>query len=86
MQTYKKKSARYKVCMEWGIGALKWKWKRLMDHFDFTKENYNHFFQIVTIFINFLHTCQLDFTFKVIGTQTEHLIDYGWDGDFQLEV
>jgi hypothetical protein len=57
-----------------------------MDHFDFTKENYNHFFQIVTIFINFLHTCQLDFTFKVIGTQTEHLIDYGWDGDFQLEV
>jgi hypothetical protein len=68
MQTYKKNNATYKVCVEWGIGGLKWKWKKLMNYFDFTKESYNHFFQIVTIIINFLHICQLDFTFKVIGT------------------
>jgi hypothetical protein len=53
-----------------------------MNHFEFTKENYNHFFQIVAILISFLHICQLDFTFKVIGTQTEHLTNYGWDEDF----
>jgi hypothetical protein len=53
-----------------------------MNRFDFTKESYNHFFQIVAILINFLHICQLDFTFKVIGTRIEHLTDYGWDGNF----
>jgi hypothetical protein len=42
MQAYNKTHARYKMQMEWGIGGLKWKWKRLMKHFDSTKEKYNH--------------------------------------------
>jgi hypothetical protein len=39
MQTCNKMHVGYKIWMEWGIGKLNWKWKRLMKCFDSTKES-----------------------------------------------
>jgi hypothetical protein len=52
--------------VEWGIGGLKSKWRKLMKHFDSTKEKYSHLFRACYI-TNFLHKCLQDFTFEIIG-------------------
>jgi hypothetical protein len=44
----------FRIKGEWGIGGLKLKWKRLMKHFDSTKEIYIHLFRATTLLINFL--------------------------------
>jgi hypothetical protein len=38
-----------------------------MKTIDPTKGKYNHFFQITTIVINFMHRHCMDFTYEVIG-------------------
>ncbi len=55
--------------MEWGIGGLKRKWRRLMKMFYSTKPKYIGLFIVViaAILIIFLHICEIDFTFEVIG-------------------
>jgi hypothetical protein len=60
---------RYKLKVEWGIGGLKQKWKRLMKCFYFTKENYNYLCQEIIIFTHFLHRHHLNFTYEIIGNQ-----------------
>jgi hypothetical protein len=58
IKEYKKMHViRLKVRVQWGIGKLKCKWKRLMKHFDFIKEKYNHLFIAIALLINFLHKC-----------------------------
>jgi len=44
----------FQVRREWGIGGLKSKWKRLMKHFDSTKEKNSHLFKATTLLANFL--------------------------------
>jgi hypothetical protein len=65
-----------------GIGRLKHTWKVLMKFFDYTKGEYNHFFLVTTIVINFMHRHHMDFTYEVIGNQINNLTDYGQNGDF----
>jgi hypothetical protein len=68
IRTYNKMHVGYKVRMEWGIGGLKRKWRRLMKRFDSTKPKYTILFRAsTTTLINFLHRRQMDFTFEVIG-------------------
>jgi hypothetical protein len=38
--------------MEWGIGGLKFKWRRLMKCFDSAKEKYSCLFKAITLLIN----------------------------------
>jgi len=52
----------FQIRGEWGIGGLKSKWRRLMKHFDSTKEKYSHLFRATTLLINFLYKCHQDFT------------------------
>jgi hypothetical protein len=39
----------FRVRREWGVGGLKSKWRRLMKHFDSTKEKHNHLFRVTTL-------------------------------------
>jgi hypothetical protein len=39
-----------------------------------------------TILINFLHIGCLNFMYKIICDQINDLINYNYDGDFQLQV
>ncbi len=41
--------AGFRVRGEWNIGRLKSKWRRLMKHFDSTKEKHNHLFKVTTL-------------------------------------
>jgi hypothetical protein len=52
-----------------GIGGLKHMWRVLMKKIDSTKGEYNHFFLVTTIVINFMHRHHMDFTYEVIGDQ-----------------
>jgi hypothetical protein len=53
--------------VEWGIGGLKRKWKRLMKRFDNTKPKYSHLFKSRILLINVLHRRRMDFTYEVIS-------------------
>lgn len=54
-----------------------------MKHFDSTMDKCNHLFEgAISILINFLHKCHVNFTYEVIGNQVDDPFDYGWDGDF----
>jgi len=53
--------------VEWGIGGLKFKWRRLMKRFDSTKSN--HLLRATTLLTNFLHRCRQDFMIEIIGEQ-----------------
>jgi hypothetical protein len=57
----------YRVHVEWGIGGLKRKWRRLMKSFDSTKPIYSHLFKYGALLTNFLHRRRMELTYKVIG-------------------
>jgi hypothetical protein len=59
----------YRMWAERGIGGLKRKWRRLMKRFYSTKPKVHDLFKVVVavMLINFLHRCQMDFTFEIIG-------------------
>jgi hypothetical protein len=61
--------------VEWGIGRLKRKWRRLMKRFDDTKPRYSHLFESRIILTNFLPKRRMDFTYEVIGDQFLNLED-----------
>lgn len=67
IHAYNKMYIGYKMRIEWKIGGLKQKWKRLMKCFDSTMPKSNHLFEIVIILTNFFHKHHLDFTYEVIG-------------------
>jgi hypothetical protein len=69
INAFDKMHVGYKISVEWGIGGLKRMWKVLMKKIDSTKGEYNHFFPIITIVINFMHRHRMDFTYEVIGDQ-----------------
>jgi hypothetical protein len=62
--------------VEWGIDGLKRKWRWLMKRFDSTKQKYIVLFRVVAILTNFLHRCQMDFTFEIIGELLPNLADH----------
>lgn len=49
LTAYNKMHADYCVKVEWDIGGLKRKFKRMMRRFDATKPKYNLLFKVVTI-------------------------------------
>ncbi len=82
VHAHNKMHVRYKVWVEWGIGGLKQKWKRLMKCFDSTKEKYNYLLQEVTIFTHFLNRHHLNFTYEIIGNQIKDPTHFDRDEDF----
>ncbi len=76
VHVYNEMHARCIVWVEWGIGGLKWKWKRLMKHFNL------QLFKVVVILIKFLHRSYLNFTYEIIGEHIDNLVVYSWDQNF----
>jgi hypothetical protein len=63
--------------MEWGIGGLKRKWRKLLKRFDSTKSKFNHLFQYVVLFFNLMHRKKKDLTYEVIGEHLPNPTNYG---------
>ncbi len=81
VHAYNKMHVGYLVHVEWGIGGLKRKWKRLMKRFDSTKSRYSHLFKSGTLLINFLHRKNMDLTYEVIGDLLPSPKDHKWARD-----
>jgi hypothetical protein len=58
------------------------KWKQSMKIFYPTKPKYTSLFKGTHILANFLHRCQMDFTFEIINKHIQNYVNQGWDGDF----
>jgi len=79
---HNKNNVSFRVKVEWGIGGLKSKWKRLMKIFDSIKQKYNHLFRATTLLTNFLHRCRQDFMIEIIGEHQANPVEHGWDGNY----
>jgi hypothetical protein len=82
MHAYNKMHASYRVQVEWGIGGLKRKWRRLMKKIDNKKPRCSHLFKYGTLFTNFLHRRRMDITYEVNTDHLPNLEDHGWARDF----
>lgn len=71
--------AGQRVCVEWGIGGLKRKWKRLMKRFDSTKPKFTFLFHSGCLLTNFIHRRRRNMAID-IGAQDGD--DGGWEGDY----
>ena len=76
---YNKMHAGMRIAVEWGIGGLKRKWKRLMKGFDSTKPKFPDIFTAAAILTNFLHRRRRTFREEV---QQNGLPGIGWGFDF----
>lgn len=69
----------HRVRVEWGIGGLKRKWKRLMKRFDSSREKFPTLFHAAATLTNFLQRRRIDMS-VVVYDQDE--ADIGWEGDY----
>ena len=69
----------FRVQVEWGMGGLKRKWKRLLNRFDSTKSKYIFLFNAACYLTNYLHRRSQDFTYH-IEEHNDDENDDGWDG------
>ncbi len=53
-----------------------------MKIFDYTKPKSNHLLQTYVLLIKFMHKCQWDFTFEVIGEHKDKPTKHGWDSEY----
>jgi hypothetical protein len=51
---HNKNNVGFTVKVEWVIGGLKSKWRRLRKRFNSTKQKYNHLFKATTFLTSFL--------------------------------
>ena len=79
VNSYNKMHALHKVRVEWEIGGLKQKWRRLMKRFDATKPKFHHLFRSAAILTNFLHRRCRDLSFAIVGPMNP---EGGWKGGF----
>ena len=69
-----------RVRVEWGIGGLKRKWKRVMKRFDNTKPNFTIMLRAGCLLTKFIHRRQPDMALPAIDADDDD--DGGWKGDF----
>ena len=65
----------YRVKVEWGIGGMKRKWKKLMKKFEATRGKFPELFRACAILTNFLQRRRCDMT-----AAREPNDEQGWDG------
>ena len=82
VDAWNKMHAAYRIQVEWGIGGLKQKWRRLMKRFDNRRPRFGLFFEAATELTNFLHHRRMNFDQVVPKEQEENEDEYGWAGDF----
>lgn len=81
MHAYNKMHVSFRIAMEWDIGGLKRKWRRLMKRYDCTKEKYIHLVYVVALLTNFLQRRRQVRSFEVLGEAQGATADHGWQGD-----
>lgn len=82
LMAYNKMHASYHMRVEWAIGGLKRKFRRLMKQLDTTKPKYNQLFRVAAILTNFIYLRRENFTHDVVGEQLEPIHDHSWDEIF----
>ena len=82
VNTWNKMHAGYCIQVEWSIGGLKQKWRRLMKRFDNRWPSFCHFFEAAAKLTNFLHCRRMNFNTIVPNKQEENKEHFGWGGDF----
>jgi hypothetical protein len=66
----------YGVKVEWGIGGEGIEMETINEVMGFHKSKYSHLLHATSILTNFLHKCQMDLTYKIIGDQIEDPTKY----------
>ena len=61
VDAWNKMHAGYRIQVEWGIGGLKQKWRRLMKRFDNRRPRFGIFFEGAAKLTNFLHRRRMNF-------------------------
>lgn len=80
VREFNRMHAGYRVAVEWGIGGLKQKWRRMMKRFDITRPKFATVFRAAAIMTNFIHRRRKDMQAESIGpVQPENR---GWAGDY----
>ena len=82
IRAYNKMHVGYRVRVEWGIGGLKHKWRRLMKHYDATMLKYDDFFTSCCLMTNFIHRGRMNDSEEIIGGCNNDVDAHGWDGDY----
>jgi hypothetical protein len=82
IDAYNKMHAGYRIQVEWGIGGMKRKFKRMMKGFDASKEKFPIMFRAAAILTNFIHRRRLDFSADVGEYQADDGDNFGWEGDY----
>ena len=80
IEAYNKMHAGYRIQVEWGIGGLKCKFKRMMKGFDASRDKFPLMFQAAAIFTNFHHRRRQDFASIVADGPA--IAGNGWEGDY----
>lgn len=81
VKIFNKMHSGYRVKVEWGIGGLKMKWKRLGKRFDLSKRKFSTTFRAAALLTNFLHRRRRDMHWEVVGPRGRPE-DGGWHGDY----
>jgi hypothetical protein len=83
VRAFNKMHVGYKVRMEWGIGGLKMKWRRLSKVFECTRVKFSILFCFATLLANFLHRRRLDYYVEILRDRNCPVVDGvgTWEGD-----
>ena len=76
IEAYNSMHAGQRVQVEWGIGGLKRKWRRMMKRFDAKLYQFSNLFYACAILTNFIHRRRGEMTNIVEDCEA------GWDGDY----
>jgi len=71
-----------RVRVEWGIGGMKRKWRKLMKKFDCTIQTFPHYFRACAILTNFIQRRRLDMTAPEMNAAPD---DNDWDDEDNVE-
>lgn len=85
VRAWNKMHAGYRIKVEWGIGGLKRKWRRLMKGYDMRRYKFKELFQAAALLTNFLQRRRLDFSEDVEGERIGNNYEFGWCGDYVRE-
>jgi hypothetical protein len=85
VRAFNKMHVGYRVRVEWGIGGLKRKWRRLSKVFECTRVKFSILFHSAALLTNFLHRRRLDYSVEILGDPNRLVIDGAgtWEDDEQ---
>ena len=82
VDAWNKIHAVYRIQVQWGIGGLKQKWRRLMKRFDNRRPQFGLFFEAAAKLTNFLHRRRMNSNQVLPEEQEQNKDEYVWAGDF----